>query len=220
MRADFLLDILTELWYNTSSTLCAGIGDGIVQKEKEPLINDSTSERIINIVENIVLTSGAEGITVRQVLKELNATNRVFYNRFTCIDEVLDIIYNRTAEKMRESILNFDPNGDFFVQINNIVENTLLLSYDTKRNFSNYVFKNDSTNTQNYEWWTREIKKLLRFGIDGGYFKRLDADCMSYAIWCFIRGYNADAISRNLPREETAENFKYCFGVLLDGMKA
>ena len=191
-----------------------------MEKEKDTLINDATSELIINIVENIVLTSGAEGITVRRVLKELNATNRVFYNRFTCIDEVLDIVYNRTAEKMRESISNFDPSGDFFAQITDIVENTLLVSYDTKRNFSNYVFKNDSTNAQSYRWWTGEIKKLLEFGIAGGHFKKLDTDCMSYAIWCFIRGYNADAISRNLPREETAKNFRYCFGVLLDGMKA
>lgn len=191
-----------------------------MEKEREPLINDSTSERIINIVENIVLASGAEGITVRRVLKELNATNRVFYNRFTCIDEVLDIVYNRTAAKMRESILGFDQDGDFFTQITDIVENTLLVSYDTKRNFSNYIFKNDSTNSENYEWWTREIKKLLEFGISHGYFKKMNTDCMSYAIWCFIRGYNADAISRNLPREETAKNFRYCFGVLLDGMKA
>ncbi len=122
--------------------------------------------------------------------------------------------------KMRESIMSFDPEGDFFAQITDIVENTLLVSYDAKKNFSNYVFKNDSISSQNYEWWTHEIKKLLKFGIENGYFKKLDTDGMSYAIWCFIRGYNADALARNLPREETAKNFKYCFGVLLDGMKA
>ncbi len=178
------------------------------------------SERIIGIVENIVLSSGAENITVRQVLKGLKVTNRVFYNRFHNIDDVLNIVYTRTIIKIRESIMGFDPEGDFFAQITAIVESTLLVSYDAKRNFSNYVFKNDSISNKNYEWWTNEIKKLLEFGIANGHFKKLDTDAMSYAIWCFIRGYNADALGRNLPREETAKNFKYCFGVLLDGMKA
>lgn len=188
--------------------------------EKQELIHDDMSERIIAIIENIVLTSGAENITVRQVLGELKVTNRVFYNRFHSIDDVLDIIYKRTIIKIREGVMGFDPEGDFFAQITSIVESTLLLSYDAKRNFSSYVFKNDSISSQNYEWWTSEIKKLLEFGIANGYFKQMNTDSMSYAIWCFIRGYNADALARNLPREETAKNFKYCFGVLLDGMKA
>ncbi len=191
-----------------------------MMNEKQELIHDDMSERIIAIVENIVLTSGAENITVRQIIKELKVTNRVFYNRFHNIDDVLDIIYKRTILKIREGIMSFDPAGDFFEQITSIVESTLLLSYDAKRNFSSYVFKNDSISTQNYEWWTNEIKKLLDFGITNGYFKNMNTDSMSYAIWCFIRGYNADALARNLPREETASNFKYCFGVLLDGMKA
>ncbi len=191
-----------------------------MQNEEQTLIYDDMSERIIDIVEGIVLSSGADNITVRQVLKELKLTNRVFYNRFRNIDDVFDIVYKKTTMKMRESITGFDPDGDFFEQISNIVESTLLVSYDTKKNFSNYVFKNDSISNQNYEWWTKEIKKLLEFGILHGYFKHLDTDSMSYAIWCFIRGYNADALARNLPREETASNFKYCFGVLLDGMKA
>ena len=42
---------------------------------------------------------------------------------------------------------------------------------------------------------------------------------MSYAIWCFIRGYNADALGRKLPRETAVRNFRYSFGVLLDGMR-
>lgn len=209
-----------KIWYNEFSTQCAEIGDAIMLNEEQALIHDDMSERIIAIVENIVLASGAENITVRQVLKELKVTNRVFYNRFRNIDDVLDIVYKRTTMKMRESIMNFDPAGDFFAQITAIVESTLLVSYDAKRNFSNYVFKNDSVSNHNYEWWTHEIKMLLEFGIDNGYFKKMDTNGMSYAIWCFIRGYNADAIARNLPREETAKNFKYSFGVLLDGMKA
>ena len=49
--------------------------------------------------------------------------------------------------------------------------------------------------------------------------KNVDAEGLSYAIWCFCRGYNADAVSRNLPKDETIENFKYCFRFFLDGLK-
>lgn len=186
----------------------------------QKLIHDDMSDRIIAAVEDIVLSSGADGITVRRILKEMNITNRVFYNRFHNIDDVLEIVYQNTALKIRESIMGFDPSGDFFSQITDIVGKTLIVSYAAKRNFSNYVFKNDSTSSQNYEWWKSEIKKLLEFGISNGYFKKLDTEGMSYAIWCFIRGYNADAISRNIPCAEAEKNFKYCFRVLLDGMKA
>ena len=51
------------------------------------------------------------------------------------------------------------------------------------------------------------------------YIKNVDSDAMSYAIWCFCRGYNADAISRGVPMEEAIANFKYSFSILLDGMK-
>ena len=101
--------------------------------DEQALIQDDMSERIIAIVENIVLTAGTENITVRQILKELKVTNRVFYNRFHSIDDVLDIIYQKTILKIRESILGFDPAGDFFEQITSIVESTLLVSYDAKR---------------------------------------------------------------------------------------
>ena len=93
--------------------------------------------------------------------------------------------------------------------------------YYTRLKIKNqYVFENDSVSDDNFTWWKAEIKKLIELGIQRGHFKPLDSDIMSYAAWCFIRGYNADALGRKLPKEEAVANFKYCFGVLLDGMKA
>lgn len=191
-----------------------------MDNKEHALIRDEMSEEIITTAQQIALTSGAAALNVRKILKALNITNRVFYNRFHNIDEVLDIIYENTVLKVRESILRFDPSKDFFTQITDIVLNTLLMSYDEKMNFNSYVFENDSASNRNYEWWKNEIKRLLEFGIDNGHFKELDTEAMSYAIWCFIRGYNADAVARKLPQDTAVENFKYSFGVLLDGMKA
>ena len=188
--------------------------------KKQELISDGMSDRIIDATEKIAVSSGAENVTVRKILQMLNITNRVFYNRFHNIDEVLKIVYENTALKIRESImLKFDPDGDFFSQVIDIVANTLVMSYDFKMNFNSYVFENDSVSDRNYEWWKSEIMKLIWLGKSKGVLKDVDTDIMSYAIWCFIRGYNADALARKLPKEEAVKNFRYCFAILLDGMK-
>ncbi len=187
----------------------------------QEMIQDEMSDIIIDTAETIALSNGAEKVTVRKILQHLEITNRVFYNRFHNIDEVLNIVYKNIVLKMRSSALcEFDPNGDFFQQIIEIVASTLTTSYEIKLNFNYYIFENDSVSNQNYEWWKGEIKKFIEFGKEKGYVKDLDSDVMSYAIWCFIRGYNADALGRKLPLEEAVTNFKYSFGVLLDGMKA
>ncbi len=184
------------------------------------LIRDKMSEKIINTAENIALTEGAHAVNVRMILQTLGITNRVFYNRFHNIDEVLEIVYERTIMKMRTGMMsNFDPDGDFFTQVIEVVSNTLVLSYETKMKLSQYVFENDSASNENFIWWKTQIKGLILLGQGKGHIKELDADVMSYAIWCFIRGYNADALARKLPRDEAIENFKYSFSVLLDGMK-
>lgn len=190
-------------------------------KAEPNLISDEMSKVIVDTAERLVLSEGVSNITVRKILTELDITNRVFYNRFHNIDDVLNIVYQNKVLKIRETILDFDPKGDFFTQIIDIVASTLTMSYDTKMNFSGYVFENDSLSSKNYLWWKGEIKKLIDFGISHGHFrKELDTESISYAIWCFVRGYNADAIARGLPKEKAVESFKYSFGVLLNGMKA
>lgn len=196
-------------------------GGVILDKKNQELIFDDMSKQIINTTEKIALQSGADKATVRMVLQALGITNRVFYNRFHNIDEVLNIIYEKMILRIRESINSkFNPEGDFFTQVIDIVANTLVMSYDIKMNFNHYIFKSDSVSHRNYEWWKSEIKKLIEFGKNSGYLKNIDTEIMSYAIWCFIRGYNADALGRKLPMETAVSNFKYSFGILLDGMKA
>ncbi|MBQ9745455.1 MAG: TetR/AcrR family transcriptional regulator [Clostridia bacterium] len=192
-----------------------------MEEKEQMLISDEMSLRIVETAEKIAISSGAEKVTVRKILQALEITNRVFYNRFHNIEEVLKIVYENMVLKIRESITaKFSPDGDFFEQVIEIVANTLVMSYDIKMNFNYYIFENDSVSRGNYEWWKAEIKRLIEFGKARGYIKDVNTEAMSYAIWCFIRGYNADALGRKLPKEEAVENFKYCFGVLLDGMKA
>ena len=189
--------------------------------QKTELIHDAMSETIITTVENMVMESGAHNITVRKVLTELGISNRVFYNRFRNIEEVLEIVYKNTIIKIRESLTEtIDAKKDFFENVMDIVISTLIVSYDTKMKFNQYIFENDSHSQSNYIWWMSEIKKLIDYAKENGFIKDVDSDVMSYAIWCFCRGYNADAVGRHLPMDIAVQNFRYSFSILLDGMRA
>lgn len=184
------------------------------------LICDEMSQRIIETAEHIVTASGADSLTVRKLLQTLGITNRVFYNRFRNIGDVLKIVYKNTVLKIRESVVaDFDGETDFFERVTDMVIKSLISSYDKKMQFNSYVFENDSLSQSNYEWWTTEIKKLIVYAKEHEYIKDVDENVMSYSIWCFCRGFNADAVGRKLPREEAVQQFKYSFGILLDGMK-
>lgn len=190
-----------------------------VQNKK---INDEMSERILEAAEEIVCSQGADSLTVRKLLKKLGITNRVFYNRFKNIDEVLHIIYRNTVQKVRDVLQSekIDSEKDFFELVMNLVTNSLLVSYDSKMRFNQYVFENDSVSQGNYNWWTTEIRKLVDYAKEQKYIKDVDSDAISYSIWCFCRGYNADAVGRGIPKEEAVRNFRYSFSFLLDGLKA
>jgi len=122
---------------------------------------------------------------------------------------------------MRDGILShFDENGDFFEQVNNVITHILIMTYDIKMRFNQYAFENDSHTRENYDWWIREIKRLIDFAKSRKYIKDVDSEVLSYSIWCFCRGYNADAVGRGLPKEEAVKNFKYSFAFLLEGLKA
>ncbi len=184
------------------------------------LIHDTMSEKILQTAERLVTSIGTHSVTVRKILTSLGITNRVFYNRFHNVNEVLEILYHNTVLKMRESISTKpEPGKDFFEHVTDVVASTLVMSYRIKMQFNQYVFENDSMSDGNYAWWQTEIKKLIHYAKEENLIKDVDPDIMAYSIWCFCRGYNADAVGRNLPLETAEKNFRYSFGFLLDGLK-
>lgn len=184
------------------------------------LIRDEMSDKIISAAENIATSSGPEALTVRKILQHLAITNRVFYNRFHNISEVLDIVYQKTVQKIRDTIpTEFDPDKDFFEQVIDFVANTLVISYRAKNHFNYYVFENDSVSDYNYRWWMQKIREIIEYAKEKRYIQNVDSEVMSYSIWCFCRGYNADAVGRGLPMNEAIKNFKYSFAFLLNGLR-
>ena len=189
--------------------------------EKNKRIRDEMSQTIIETAQRLATEGGAEKLTVRKILQALSITGRVFCNRFHDVDEVLAIAYQNTAKKIRESIcIELDPEKDFFEQVTDIVAGTLRLSYENKKSFSRYIFESDSSSEENYKWWKERIMRLIAYGKENGHLRDVDPDITSYAVWCFIRGYNADALDRGIPMEKAISDFNYSIRILLEGMRA
>ena len=184
------------------------------------LIQDEMSQKIIDTVEEIAMAGGAATLTVRQILRKLDISNRVFYNRFPNIESVLDIVYRNTIVKIHsafESPIRLED--DFFEYVKDVLSRSLLFSYEVKMKFNQYIFEEDSLGELNRSWWTDEIKKLIVFAKEHKLIKDVDEETLAYSIWCFCRGYNADAVARGLPKEKAVADFKYSFSFLLEGLK-
>ena len=64
----------------------------------EDLIVDEMSQKIIDVASYLATTEGAHNVNVRKILNHLGITNRVFYNRFHNIEEVLNIIPEKNLQ--------------------------------------------------------------------------------------------------------------------------
>lgn len=190
--------------------------------EDVQLIHDKMSGKIVEAAAKLALSEGAGEVTVRKIIRVLGVTNRVFYNRFHNVEEVLSLVYQDMTVQMRQSVLDHvDLKGDFFKQITDIAAGTLKLSYRLKLGMNQYVFIQDSVSADNFLWWRERIQEFIDLGKGKG-LVRPDLDCnkISYAVWCFIRGYNTDALARGIPEEDAVDGFLYSFQVFLEGMKA
>lgn len=187
------------------------------QKE---LIHDTISDEIVAATEKLAVNIDIEKLTVRDILRELNISNRVFYNRFHNIDEVREIIYNDKIESVRVGIMDtVNPEKDFFEQITDVAVMTLELSYKNKTGFNQYIFKNDSELNANFNWWYEEINKAMEYAIENKLIREVPVREISYSVWCFIRGFNADALGRGISFEEAVRTFRIGFGCFLDGLR-
>ena len=199
--------------------MCAKRGD-TMPEAKDSLIKDEMTQAIIDAVEEIAMAGGAATLTVTQILRKLDISNRVFYNRFPNIETVLDIVYRNTIVKIRSALESpVRIEDDFFEYVKDVVSRSLLVSYEVKMKFNQYIFEEDSLGELNRDWWTDQIKKLIVYAKEHKLIKDVDEETLAYSIWCFCRGYNADAVARGLPQEKAVDDFKYSFSFLLEGLK-
>lgn len=183
-------------------------------------LEDELTDQIVDVATQIAYTDGVAHISVKRIIAELGVSNRVFYNRFKNIQDVLDIVYHRIVNQMRECInVKYDESTDYYDYLQNICIAVLKKTYEDKLHFSQYMFEYDTYSESNRIWWIDHIRPLLQYGIDNGLLKNINTKYMSYAVWCFCRGFNADAVGTGLTLDEAMESFKLALGCIIDGMK-
>ena len=189
------------------------------RKKEKKIIKDDISNKIIETAAIIIQTEGINSINVSKIIKRLGVSNRVFYNRFNNLEEVLEEVYNKIMIKIREKLNpQYDGKQNFFEYVLDLVENSLILSYELKQQLNLYIFGNDSISQHNYEWYLDRIKKLIEYAKEKDLIKDVDSDVISYTIWCAIRGYNADAVMR-FEKDEAIKKMRYSFSLLLGALK-
>lgn len=188
---------------------------------KDILIHDEISDKIIEITARLTAENGAHTVTVRKILSELGTTNRVFYNRFHNIDEVLRIVYANAVVNMRQCFKSdYDSQDEFFDYCMDVAVNVFISTYDIKMQFRLYSFEHDSLTENNRAWWSDEMIKICEYARSKGLIKDdVDLETLSYSIWCFCRGYNTDAVSRGLSLDDALKYFRFAFGYFLEGIK-
>ena len=210
--------VLTNENFGVIMFSAQGVLGGVTVEKK--LIYDDVSERIVDIAEQLAKENGARGITVRSILKKLGTTNRVFYNRYNNIDEVLELVYSRAVFRMHENTdVEFTDGFDFFGYVMEMAVGVLVKTYDIKMQFAEYMFEHDSLTQANCDKWMGKIKQLIEYATEKNLIKEVDSDDLSYSIWCFCRGFNADAVGRRLSKEDAVRCFRFGFGCFLDGLK-
>ncbi len=190
-------------------------------KNKAVLICDEMSDKIIETTARLVKESGAQGVTVRSILKELDISNRVFYNRFHNLDEVLQTVYINLVTELKKNITGEIPTDiDFWDYTMQLAIKCLTDTYELLKQFSHYTFEHYELSEQNRIWWMENIKKLFLYARDNNLVKPgLDYDGLSYFVWCVCRGLNTDAVTRDYSRTEAVEYLKAGFTCFIDGIK-
>ena len=94
----------------------------------------------------------------------------------------------------------------------------ILYSYFEFMKHYDYMFISDILNKVNKEWWVEHIVVILNYGVKNGFLKPVNTEDISYAIWCFCRGFNVDAIKGKLDLNEALKIFKVAFTAFIDGL--
>lgn len=189
------------------------------RKKEKKIIKDDISNKIIETTAIIIQTEGINSINVSKIIKRLGVSNRVFYNRFNNLEEVLEEVYNKIIIKIREKLNpQYDGKQNFFEYVLDLVENSLILSYELKTQLNLYIFGSDAYSQHNYEWYIDRITKLLNYAKENDLIIDVDSEVFGYTMWCAIRGYNADAVIR-MEKEEAIKQIRYSFNLLLQGIK-
>lgn len=183
-------------------------------------LEDEISLKIIDTAMEIASEEGIATLTVSKIINRMNVTNRVFYNRFKDIPDVITAVYDKVVEQLRGCFdTPYTPDKDLCEYIINLAVSVLEKTYETKLHFAGYLYNYEFFLEENREWWISHMVPLVEYGIEHGIFKETDPRLLAYSVWCYCRGFNASSVGNNLSKEDAIKAFKLGLGYFIQGAR-
>lgn len=183
-------------------------------------IEDEISLKIIDTAMEIASEEGIASLTVSKIINRMDVTNRVFYNRFKDVPDVIAAVYDKVVFQLRGCFdTPYDGKQDLCEYIMGLAVSVLKKTYETKLHFAGYLYNYDIFLDENREWWINHMIPLIDLGIEQGIFKKTDSRLLAYSVWCYCRGFNASSVGNNLSKEEAIKAFKLGFKCFMNGAR-
>ncbi len=184
-------------------------------------IQDEITEKILSTAKEIAQTEGMEQLSVKRILAEMKVSNRVFYNRFCNIEDVIEILYERMVFSLRDIL---DPSlltitESYYKTLVALAVRVVECLYQNNIHFRVRLLSYEASKDSNRNWWITQIQAILRDGISRGLLKPMDDLSAARGIWCFCLGFNKEALGQNISEEEALISFHASFSILIEGMK-
>lgn len=184
-------------------------------------IEDKTTKAIVRTAAVIAQREGLEKLTVKRILSEMKVSNRVFYNRFRNIEDLIEVMYHQFVDTVRERI-----NPERLADTEHYYETMLELAvgvvrkmYHNDIHFRLRLLSYEASKESNRNWWLKQIQEILKDGVNRGLLKPMNEQAVSYGVWCFCLGFHKDALGKNINEEEAISAFRESFSYFIEGMK-
>lgn len=185
-------------------------------------IKDKTAKSILRTAVIIAQREGLEQLSVKRILSEMKISNRVFYNRFRNIDDVIEVMYCEFVGFLREkiSLEYFSDTEHYYDTMLDLATDVVKKMYGNDIHFRLRLLSYETSKENNRAWWLNQIQEILRDGIKRGLLKPMDEYAVSCGIWCFCLGFHKEALGSQISEEQAISAFRQSFSCLIDGIKA
>ncbi|MBE7042550.1 MAG: TetR/AcrR family transcriptional regulator [Ruminococcaceae bacterium] len=184
-------------------------------------IEDETTVTIIRVAKEIAQKEGIEQLSVKRILTEMKVSNRVFYNRFRNIEDVIELLYEQAVNSFRGIIdlSLLEQSENYYETLENLAVNVVRCLYQNNIHFRARLLTYEASKDNNRNWWITQIQDILRNGVERGLLRPMDELAVARGIWCFCLGFHKEALGNSVSEQDAISSFRASFSIFISGMK-
>lgn len=184
-------------------------------------IEDDTTKAIVKTAGIIAQREGLDQLSVKRILSEMKVSNRVFYNRFRNIEDLIEVMYHEFVGTLRGQInpQQLADTEHYYDKLLELAVGVVQKMYRNHIHFRLRLLSYETSKESNRNWWLEQIQKILEDGVSRGLLKPMNEQAVSYGVWCFCLGFHKDALGKNVSEEEAISAFRESFSYFIEGMK-